>query len=37
MNINQELFEYGLDYNIFEDDDTINEKRLKSMLKEMNG
>ncbi len=32
-----ELFEYGLDYNIFGNDDTINEKRLKSMLKEMNG
>ena len=32
-----ELFEYGLDYNIFENGSTINLKRLNSMLKEMNG
>lgn len=31
------LFEYGLDYNIFGNDGKINEKRLNSMLEEMNG
>lgn len=39
LNFNEvrELFEYGLDYNIFGNDGKINEKRLNSMLKEMNG